>query len=142
MAATILWRTAGEPTATGGAVFTDVAAGRWYTAAIAWANENGIVLGVGGNRFDPTANVTREQFAAMMYRYAAFTGGDTSVPAGFDLSQFQDRDQLNDWAERYLYWANYNELITGRTPTTLAPQGTATRAEAAGIVTRFVAAFG
>ncbi|MCL2563294.1 MAG: S-layer homology domain-containing protein [Oscillospiraceae bacterium] len=142
MAATILWRTAGEPTASGGAVFTDVASGRWYSEAIAWANENGIVLGVGGNRFNPTADVTRQEFAAMMFRYAAFTGGNTDIPAEFDLSRFQDRDQLSGWAERYLYWANYNELITGRAPATLAPQGTATRAEAAGIVYRFVAAFG
>ena len=142
MAATILWRTAGEPAASGGATFTDVADGRWYTEAIAWANENGIVLGVGGNRFNPTADVTRQEFAAMMFRYAAFTGGNTDIPAEFDLSRFQDRDQLSGWAERYLYWANYNELITGRAPATLAPQGTATRAEAAGIVYRFVAAFG
>ncbi|MCL2368083.1 MAG: S-layer homology domain-containing protein, partial [Oscillospiraceae bacterium] len=87
-------------------------------------------------------NVTREEFAAMMYRYTVFTGGNTSVPAGFDLSQFQDRNQLSDWAESYMYWANHNGLITGRTPTTLAPQGTATRAEAAGIVARFVAVGG
>jgi len=142
MAATILWRMAGEPAASGSAVFTDVADGRWYTEAIAWANQNGIVLGVGDNRFSPATNVTREEFAAMMYRYTVFTGGNTSVPAGFDLSQFQDRNQLSGWAESYMYWANHNGLITGRTTTTLAPQGTATRAESAGIVTRFVAVFG
>ena len=142
MATTTLWRMAGEPVASGSAVFTDVADGRWYTQAIAWANQNGIVLGVGDNRFNPATNVTREELAAMMYRYTVFTGGNTNVPGGFDLSQFQDRNQLSGWAESYMYWANHNGLITGRTPTTLAPLGNATRAEAAGIVTRFMAVFG
>ena len=142
MAATVLWRMAGEPEADGGAVFSDVADGRWYTDAIAWAHENSVVLGVGGNRFDPAADVTREQFAAMMYRYTLFVGGDAEVSDGFDLYHFADRHFLSYWAEVYMYWANYNELITGVTATTLVPQGNATRSQSAAILTRFVAAFG
>jgi len=142
MAATILWRTAGEPAASGGVGFSDVADGRWYSEAIAWARENGIILGVGGNRFAPGVDVTREELAALMYRYTVFTEGNTDVPDGFDLSHFQDRDQVSGWAERYMYWANYNGLITGVNSTTLSPQGDATRAQSAAIIYRFVQVFG
>jgi len=143
MVATILWRMAGEPAVAFEPVFIDVPATApdWYRTAIIWANQNGIVLGSGG-RFNPYDNITREQLAAMMFRYTEFVGGDTSVYEGFNLNQFHDRTDLSDWAESYKYWAGYNELIQGRNATTLSPQGTATRAEAATILMRFVAAFG
>ena len=143
MVATILWRMAGEPATAFEPVFSDVSATApdWYRTAAIWANQNGIVLGSGG-RFNPYDNITREQLAAMMFRYTDFVGGDTSVYEGFNLNQFHDRTDLSGWAESYKYWAVYNELIQGRNATTLAPQGTATRAEAAAILMRFVGVFG
>jgi len=139
MVATILWRMAGSPEVADGTVFDDVAGARWYTQAIAWAYQNGIVQGFGDGRFAPGQNITREQFAAVMFRYARFIGGNTGVSEGFELYRFHDRGQLSGWAVPYKYWANYSGLITGTTSTTLSPQGNATRAEAATILMRFLA---
>ena len=122
--------------------FSDVPAGAWFADAVQYVYEHNIMGGVGGNRFDPGSDVTREQFAAMMYRYTELAEGNTEVPDDFDLSRFQDRDRLSSWAETYMYWANYNELITGTTATTLSPQGDATRAQGAAILYRFAAVFG
>jgi hypothetical protein len=134
---------AGEPAVPFQPVFSDVpaTAPAWYRTAVIWANENDIVQGFGDGRFEPYQNITREQLAAMMFRYTEFIGGDTSVYDGFNLYHFQDRADLSGWAEIYKYWAGYNELIQGRTSTTLAPQGTATRAEAATILMRFIQTF-
>ena len=142
MLATILWRLEDEPAATFQPVFSDVpsSAPAWYRDAVIWASENGIVQGFDG-RFEPYGEVTREQFAAMLYRYAAFTGGCTTVPDSFHLNNFQDRGQISDWAAVYMYWAVYNALIQGLDEQTLVPGGTATRAQSAAILMRFVSRF-
>ena len=141
MVATILWRLDGEPVSTASHSFGDVAAGTWYANAVAWAFENGIVQGVSATRFAPSDPITREQFATMLHRYAEFAGVDISVSAGASLDHFVDAYRTSDWAEDAKLWANYNELITGRTATTIVPGGTAQRAEAATILMRFIQNF-
>ena len=136
MLVTILYRLEGRPAVTATSPFDDVADGRWYADAVIWASANGIVGGYGNGRFGPADNITREQLAAIMYRYSAFKGFDTSRTA--DLSAYTDASEISDWAAAAMQWANAEELITGRTATTLVPQGNATRAEAAAILMRYV----
>ena len=135
MVATILWRMAGEPAADAG-TFVDVRPGQWYSTPIAWAHQNGIVFGHGGS-FNPQGNITREQFAAMMYRYAVYTGQDVDVSSGFGLDGFNDYGQVSNWAETYKRWANYNDLIRGANGR-LNPRGNTIRAESAAILVRFL----
>ena len=141
MVATILHRLEGEPASTANHGFGDVAAGTWYANAVAWAFENGIVQGVSATSFAPHAPITREQFATMLHRYAEFAGVYTSVSAGANLNHFADVHYISGWAEDAKLWANYNDLITGRTATTIVPGGTASRAEAATILMRFIQTF-
>jgi len=137
--ATILWRVAGEPFVTFQNVFHDVPAGApvWYRNAVIWANQNGIILGSDGY-FNPYGQITREQFAAMLYRYAQFIGSSTSVPGSFQLQNFEDRGDVSDWAERYMRWAVHTGMITGTSSTMLSPHGTASRAQCATILMRFI----
>lgn len=138
MLATVLYRLAGEPAVTGeGAAFTDVAQGTWYTDAVAWASGSGIVTGYGDGLFGSTDSITREQLAVMLYRYAQLMKLDTAVSK--DLSAFTDAGTVSTWATDAMAWAYGEGLITGRTATTLVPQGTATRAEVATIFMRFAA---
>jgi len=139
MTATILYRLAGEPTVNFSPIFSDVRAGRWYSNAIVWAAQNEIVLGVGGGRFDPTANVTREQMATMLFRYAEFMDFDTSVDGW--ATNFVDAHLTSRWALEALQWANANDLIRGQGGNRVNPGGTATRAERAAIIVRFVDGF-
>jgi hypothetical protein len=141
MMATILWRLEGEPATAFRPVFSDVPAGHWYSEAIVWASEQDIVRGIGGGLFDPHSNITREQFAAMIHRYAVFIEVDTEVPATHNLAQFTDRAQIGSWALEYVLWANYNELLTGVTATTLSPLGMVTRAQCATVLHRFMVRF-
>ena len=136
MIVTILYRLEGQPDVSGSSPFDDVASGQWYTDAVIWANANGIVLGYGNGKFGPNDLITREQFAAIMYRYANFKGYDTSKAA--DLSGYTDAGSISGYAVEAMKWANAENLITGRTATTLVPRGEATRAEAAAILMRFI----
>jgi len=139
MIVTILYRLEGEPTVTSSEPFNDVAAGQWYTDAIVWASTNGIVEGYGNSKFGPNDDITREQLATILCRYAAWTGLDTSETA--NLSGYTDAGQISDWALDAMKWANAERLITGRTATTLVPAGTATRSEAATILMRFMSRY-
>jgi len=139
--ATILWRMAGEPAVTHRPDFGDVPAGRWYSVPVIWALDAGIVTGTGPGTFAPGTNITREAFATMMYRYARYTGEDSTVPGTFNLAQFTDHANVSSWAAEEMRWAVHNGLITGATETTLAPQGTANRAQCATILMRYVQAF-
>ena len=136
MVVTILWRLEGEPAGDNGGVFGDVAAGQWYTGSIEWANANGIVAGYGNGLFGPDDDVTREQLAVIMRNYAGFKGIDTDAEAY--AGEFSDADSVSEWARGAMMWANAQGLILGRTQSALAPDGTATRAEAAAILTRFI----
>ncbi len=135
MLVTVLYRMAGSPAVSGESRFTDVASGEWYAAAVKWAADNGIVEGVSEHTFAPTANITREQFAAMLYRYAQYM--KYSVADTAELDKFADAESVSDWAQAAMKWAVGAGLITGRTATTVAPGGTATRGEAATLLMRF-----
>ena len=136
MLAAILHRLAGEPAVTGEyEAFTDVASETWYTSAVAWASANGIVSGVGGGRFAPMEAITREQLATMLYRYARYSGLDTSAKG--DLSKFTDGDQIASWASDAMAWAVGAGLLSGKTANVIDPTGDATRAEVATILMRF-----
>ena len=136
MMATVLWRMDGEPDAASGSRFTDVAGGQWYSEAVAWADENGIVKGYGTGAFSTNDPVTREQFAAMLYRYAQYSG--RVIQTGNDLTDFKDAARVSSWAQDAMLWAVHNGIITGKPGKLLDPQGTATRAEIAAMLRRFV----
>ena len=136
MLVTILYRLEGEPAINSENSFSDVTNNKWYTDAVIWASENGIVGGYGSGLFGPTDNITREQFATILYRYAQFKGYDISATA--DLSGYADASSISSWAEAAMEWANAEGLITGRTATALAPSGNTSRAEAAAILMRFI----
>lgn len=136
MLAVILYAMAGEPAVTGESPFTDVPAGCWYTDAIVWAAQNGIVCGFGDGTFRPNAAVTRAQAAVMLYGYAAFTGADVTARA--DLSAYSDAGQIPAWAMDAMQWANARRLIVGRDSSHLVPDGGATRAEMAAILSAYI----
>ena len=135
MMVTMLYRMTGSPAVSGNSVFSDVPSGKWYSDAIQWASVNGVVNGVGKDRFAPDTQITREQMASMMMRYAQFKQYSTGKSA--DLSAFNDAGSISSWALESMKWANAAGLINGRTASTIAPQDTATRAEAATILMRF-----
>ncbi len=136
MLVTILYRLEGEPEVNSVNPFSDVADNQWYTDAVIWASENNIVSGYGDGLFGPADNITREQFAAILYRYAQSKYYDTSATA--NLSGYTDAASISSWAVTAMKWANAESLIIGRTATTLDPTGNATRAEAAAILMRFI----
>ena len=136
MFVTILYRLKGSPTA-GSAAFSDVATGEWYSDAVAWASENGIVSGVSETEFAPDENITREQLAAMMLRYAAAEGLDVSVGESTNILSYADFAAISEYAVSAIQYAVGSGLINGRSETTLAPQDNATRAETAAIMMRF-----
>lgn len=129
----ILYNLENQPEATASAGYTDTA-GHWAINAINWASENGIVSGVGENRFAPNSPVSREQFAVMMYNYARYKEYNLSAQA--DLTIFPDNGKVSSWAQRALQWANGEGLING-SDGSLLPGGTATRGQAASILMKF-----
>lgn len=131
---TILWRLAGSPTVSG-KTFTDVSASAWYADAVAWASTNGVVSGYESGGFGPGDPVTREQLAAILYRYAQLSGKDTGKSA--DLSGYTDSVTISAWAPQALKWAVGSGLISGTGTHTLSPRGTATRAQIAVILQNF-----
>lgn len=135
MIVTILYRLEGEPSPTGACPFQDVASGKYYEKAITWAAENGIVSGFSADIFGPDQNITREQMAAILYRYATYKKYDVST-AG-DLSKFPDADKVSSYAVDAMKWANAAGLINGSNDGKLYPAGNATRAQVAAILTRF-----
>ena len=135
MIVTILYRLENEPTVTGTTAFTDVAADQYYANAVAWAAQNGIVSGIDATTFAPNNAITREQMAAILYRYAQFKGYDVSAKA--DLSVYTDAATVGAYATDAMAWANGAQLITGTSATTLTPAGNATRAQVATILMRF-----
>jgi len=128
MLATIVYRVAGEPQTAFRSVFSDVPSGRWYSVPVTWANDAGIVQGVGGGRFAPDDRLTREQLAAMMHRYAVSRGDNVSVPANVTAPA-----GTSGWATNYVRWAIHNGFIS-----TSNPSAHASRAETANFVYRFM----
>ncbi|MEA4891487.1 MAG: S-layer homology domain-containing protein [Peptococcaceae bacterium] len=135
MLVTVLHRLDGKPAVTGKNIFADVKYGEWYADAILWANENKIVTGYGDGIFGTNDAITREQLAAILYRYAKAKGYDVTKTA--ELTKYTDVSSLSGWAYDAMKWANAEGLIIGTTDTTLSPSGTATRAQVAAILMRF-----
>lgn len=138
MMVTVLWRAAGCTEAKSASGFTDVADGQYYAEAVAWAKENGIVLGISSTEFAPNANVTREQLVVFMYRYAKFCG--VSVESDGSLDSFKDNGSLSAYAADAMAWAVENGIITGikeADGSYLVPQGNATRAQVAAVFMRY-----
>ncbi|MDO4270935.1 MAG: S-layer homology domain-containing protein, partial [Eubacteriales bacterium] len=131
MIVTILWRMAGKPAAESGSAFSDVRSGAYYADAVAWADENGIVLGYGNGLFGPGDKITREQLAAILWRYAG------SPAAGGALDGFADADSVSPYARDALRWAVEQNIVSGKGGGALDPKGPATRAEAAAMLERF-----
>lgn len=131
----VLYNLEGQPE-TDASAFTDVAADAWYADAVAWAADAGIVTGVSDTTFAPDVTMTREQIATILYRYAAYKGYD--MTASNDLSGYADAGEIGSYAVEAMGWANGAGLITGSTATTLNPLGSATRAEVATILMRFL----
>jgi len=139
MLVTVLHRMAGSPAAADSASFADVMAGSWYADAVSWANGAGIVTGYASGLFGTNDNVTREQIAVFLYRYAQSRGYD--VDGAANLTAYSDHAAISSYALRALQWANAEGIIGGRTADTLAPGGTASRAEVCAMIHRFLNAY-
>ena len=138
MIVSILYRLEGGPAVSGNSSpFNDVHTSDWYYDAVRWAERTGVVGGVGDGRFAPNTAITREQLAAMLMNYANYKHQNVSARA--DLSRYSDADRVSAWAEDAVAWANAEGYISGMTTTTIAPQGSATRAQVAAILQRYLA---
>lgn len=135
MIVTILWRMENSPATSASMSFKDVPSGQWYTEAIRWAQSTGVVTGYNADTFGPNDNITREQLAAILYRYA--DSHKLDVTARSSLSQFTDAADISSWALENIKWANAAGLVSGRTAAQLASKANATRAEAASMIQRF-----
>ena len=132
---TILYRMEGQPAVSGDLPFTDVEAGTWYTNAVVWAAQNGIVNGVGDDTFAPGNDLTREQLVTILYRYAESKGYDVSASA--DLAGYPDGEEIQAYAREAMAWAVAENIIQGMEDDTLKPAGNASRAQIATILMRF-----
>ena len=135
MLVTVLYRMANPESVENTHGFTDVSEGKWYTDAVAWAASNGIVNGISATEFAPDSDITREQMALIIYRFAKMQGIDTTDAS--TLENFTDIKDVSDWAIDAIRWANKTELVTGTSQTTLSPKATATRAQVAKVLMCF-----
>ena len=135
MLVTVLHRLEGTPAASGSSGFEDVPSDTWYTDAVAWARESGVVEGYSDTQFGPDDFITREQMATILYRDSERKGQDVSKVV--ELSRYADEHEISDWARQAMNWANAEGLIIGRSENTLNPEDTATRAEVAMIIMRY-----
>lgn len=133
---TVLYRAAGSPSVTVSTNFEDLDVGSYYYSAVVWANVNGIVNGTSDTTFSPDSRLTRQQLAAILYRYARAFGGDTSYTG--NLNHFTDRHQVDSYATTPMIWAVSHEIISGTSDTTLSPLSTATRAQVVVILHRYL----
>ena len=139
MVATVLWRREGSPAPTAPSGFSDVPAGEWYTDAVAWAKETGVVKGITATTFEPDGKITREQLATMLFRFSF--SAPVSVPERADLTPFSDDEKVSSWANEPLEWAVEAGLIKGTDGNRLAPEGDATREQFAAIIERYDGSF-
>lgn len=135
---TILWRLEGEPAPAGANPFADVKADSWYADAVVWAAEEAIVNGYGDGSFAPNNNVTREQLAAILYRYAQYKGYDVSAGENTNILSFTDADEISSWAVDALQWAVAEGIMQGKGDGILDPAGTAKRCEVAKMMMNFL----
>lgn len=137
---TILWRLTGEPRAMKSNKFNDVPSNAYYDKAVSWAVEAGVVNGFDAKTFKPNDYVTREQLAAILYRYAEYM--NLSTRGASNLMKYDDYYQIGTWARDAMAWANYHGLINGVSYSRIDPKGNATRAQVAAILHRFAVEFG
>lgn len=139
MLVTMLHRMAGSPSVSGASGFKDVSdSSQWYYNAVIWASKNGIVNGYGDGSFGANDNITREQLVTIFYRYAKYKGYDVSAGDDTNILSYDDSLQISEWAYPSLQWALGAGIINGTSSDTLSPSGTATRCEAAAVITRFM----
>ena len=136
MVVTVLYRLENQPS-TSAASFTDVASGAYYANAVAWANANGIVSGYGSGKFGPNDKVTREQLAAILYRYAQYKKYDVSVGEDTNILSYDDAQSISSYAIPAIQWACGAGVVTGKSGSKLDPKDNATRAEVAAMLMRF-----
>ena len=141
MVVTIIYRLAGSPGVSGTSDFTDVPAGAWYADAVTWAAKRGIVEGMTATTFDPNDAVTREELAAMLYRYAKHKGYDTSAAENTNILSYNDAGSISEYAFEALQWACGEGIINGTGGGSLEPGGSATRAQLAAMLYRFCAEY-
>ncbi len=140
MMVTVLYRAEGEPTVTGTATFEDVDSNAYYAKAVVWGQQNGIIKGYSETEFAPDQNITREQIAAIMHRYAQYKGYDVSVGENTNILSYDDFDSISEYAIASMQYACGSGLMKGKTTSTLNPKDNATRAEIAAILHRFIEA--
>lgn len=132
---TVLYRLEGQPAVSGSTPFTDVKSGSWYEKAVAWAYQNDVVKGMSATKFDPNANITREQMVTMLQRYASRVGDCTGSASA--LNAFSDGSKVSSWAKEAMQWAVETGTIKGMSPTALVPQGLVTRVQIAALMNQF-----
>ena len=135
---TILWRMNGEKVVNYAMTFKDVSSDSWYTEAVRWAASEGIVEGYSAEKFGPNDAVTREQMATILWRYAKYKGMDVSVGEDTNIMDYDDVKEISSYAVSAMQWAVGEGIIKGTDNVTLEPKGTATRAQVAVMVERFV----
>ena len=140
MFVTVLYRASGEPEVAAESKFTDVAKDAYYAKAVAWASENGIVNGISETEFAPDSDITREQTAAIIHRYAKYKNLDVSVGENTNILSFTDYEDMSDYAIAPMQYVVGAGIISGKTAETLNPKDTATRAEIAAVLHRFIEA--
>ena len=138
MLVTILYRIENQPSADVKLKFSDVAQDEWYTSAVMWASENGIVYGVSDTAFEPETDITREQMIAVLYRYAKYKDRDLSKDESTSLDEFDDYSAVSDYAKDAFKWSVGNQIVNGKTDKTLNPGDKTVRAEVAVIIMRFM----
>ena len=137
MVVTVLFRAESDPAVNKSVPFADVKADSYYANAVIWAKQNNVVNGVDETNFAPNLEVTREQLVTILYRYAQYKGKDVSVGENTNILSYDDFSELSEYAIPAMQWACGSGIITGRTTSTIAPKGTATRAEVATMLMRF-----
>ena len=137
MMATILWRMEGSPTPTAEARFTDVRSGQWYSEAVAWTAQSGVYTGYADGSFRPNDSITREQLAAILYRYAKYKGVDVSVGEDTNILSYADAAEISDYAFPAMQWACGAGVMQGSNGN-LLPRGRATRAQIAAMLHRYL----
>ena len=137
---TVLYRAEGEPAVNKSIPFADIDMSAYYTNAVIWAQQNGIVNGVSETEFAPNDNITREQIAAIMHRYAQYKGYDVSVGENTNILSYDDVHHVSEYAIGAMQYACGSGMMKGKTTSTLNPLDNATRAEIAAILHRFIEA--
>ena len=137
MIVTILWRQAGGPVVNYAMDYTDVPEGEWYSEAIRWATSEGVVTGYGNKLFGTNDPITREQFAAVLWRFAQKQGYDVSAGENTNILSYTDVEDVSEYAVPAMQWTVGTGIINGTTGSTLASQGQATRAQSAMMLQRF-----